>query len=165
MATFRITRHFNAPRDIVWKAWTNPEWVSQWFGPKGFTCKVLRMELRPSGMTHSYLKSPEGAEMWGKFIYREVTVPTHLSWIHSFSDAQGNTARHPMHATWPLELLANLDFAEENGGTRLTLTWDAHNATAEEQATFDGGMESMTMGWTGTFDQLDTFCIARRAAA
>lgn len=161
---FTITRSFNATRDAMWKAWTTPEQMAQWFGPKGFTCHVPKLDLRPGGITHSYLRAPDGTEMWGKFVYREITPPSHLAWTHSFADADGSVTRHPFSPTWPLELSTTIDFAEKDGKTTITLTWTPHNATDEEIKTFAGGMDSMQQGWTGTFDQLEEFLQQAKAA-
>ena len=66
--------------------------------------------------------------------------------------------RHPMSATWPLELLSVFTFEEQSGGkTRFTIRWSTHNATAEEQKTFDAGHASMTQGWGGTMEQLEAY--------
>lgn len=155
--TFTINRTFDAPRDVMWQAWTDPARFSKWFGPKGFTCRIEKYELRAGGVVHSYLRSPDGAEMWGKFVYREVTPPSRLVWVHSFADAQGNTARHPMHESWPLELLANIVFEEQGNKTKLTLSWVPLNATETEVKTFEDNMASMQQGWGGTFDQLAAY--------
>ena len=161
---FTITHPVNAPRDFVWQAWTNPALIAQWFGPKGFTCKVLACDVRPGGSTHSYLKSPDGHEMWGKFVYRDVTAPSHLSWVHSFADAKGNVARHPFSPNWPLTLFTTIALSEEKGKTLLTLTWEPLNATETERHTFAEAMDGMKQGWGGTFDQLDAFCAEQAAA-
>ena len=62
-----------------------------------------------------------------------------------------------MSPSWPLEMLATVTFAEEAGKTKLTLRWAPINPTAEERKTFNAGRESMKMGWTGTFEQLDAY--------
>lgn len=151
---FVISREFDAPRKLVWKAWTEPERLQQWFGPKGFVGRTLKLDLRPGGILHSYLRSPDGMEMWGRWIFREVTVPERLVWIHSFSNRDGGIARHPLSPTWPLELLTETTFVERGGKTIVTLKWTPHNATEEEIKTFNAAHEGMTHGWGGTFEQL-----------
>lgn len=154
---FRITRTFNAPRDVVWKAWTTPELFAKWFGPKGFSSTVKTMDFRPGGILHTCLKSPDGMEMWGKFVYREITPPSRLVWEHSFSDAAGNITRHPGHATWPLTLITTVMLEDAGEKTNLTLTWVPFNATDLETRTFAEGIPGMNQGWGGTFDQLTSF--------
>jgi uncharacterized protein YndB with AHSA1/START domain len=157
---FVITREFNAPRLLVWKAWTEPEHLKRWFGPKGFTMPNCSLDLRPGGVFHYCMRSPDGREMWGKWTFREIIVPEKLVLVASFSDAQGGVTRHPMKADWPLEMLSCTTFTEKSGKTTLTIEWSALNATDIERKTFDEGHDSMHMGWTGTLDQLDAYLAA-----
>ena len=157
-ADFVLSRVFDAPRDLVWKAFTEPDRMKQWWGPKGFSVIHGEMDLRPGGSYHYGMMSPTGQPMWGKFRYREVVAPQRMVLINSFSDEAGGITRHPMSPTWPLEMLSTFTFDEEPGGkTRVTIRWQAYNATAEEQATFDAGHDSMRGGWGGTFDQLAAY--------
>jgi uncharacterized protein YndB with AHSA1/START domain len=161
---FVITRVLDAPRELVWKAWTEPERMAQWWGPKGFTMLTNKLELRPGGIYHYCMRSPEGFAMWGKFVYRETIAPEKIVFINSFSDEKGNITRHPMSATWPLEVLNTLTFSEHEalptgqaGKTTITLRGGPINATEEERKTFEAGYASMQQGFKGTFDQLDKF--------
>jgi len=155
---FVISRVFDAPRDLVWKAFTEPERMKQWWGPKGFKVVAAKMDLRPGGSYHYGMKSPDGMTMWGKFIYREVVPNERLVLINSFSDEVGGITRHPMSPTWPLELLSVFTFEDAPGGkTRFTIRWSAHNASTEEQKTFDTSHDSMNQGWGGTLDQLAAY--------
>jgi uncharacterized protein YndB with AHSA1/START domain len=151
---FVISRTFDAPRDVVWRAWTRREALMQWFGPQGFTMTTAKLDLRPGGTFHYRLQSPDGHEMWGLFAYREVVPPERIVWVNSFSDESGGVARHAMHTEWPLEMLTTATFVERDGKTTVTVRSEALNATASERATFDANHESMRMGWTGTLDQL-----------
>lgn len=155
-----LTRVFDAPRDLVWKAWTDPEHLRKWFGPKGFTMPTCSMDLRPGGVFHYGMKSPDGHEMWGKWIFQEIMPPARLVVVVSFSDAEGGVTRHPMSATWPLETLSTSTFTERAGKTTLTLRWAAHHATAVERKTFDSAHDSMTQGWGGTMAQLEAYLAA-----
>ena len=155
---FVITRIFDAPRDLVWKAFTDPQHMKQWWGPKGFTVIASKMDLRPGGTYHYGMKAPDGSAMWGKFVYREVVAPERMVFINSFSDEAGGITRHPMAPTWPLEMLSTFTFEEAPGGkTKLTIRWSPHNATDEERKTFDAGHASMTQGWGGTMEQLAAY--------
>lgn len=154
---FTISRHFDAPRDRIWAAWTNVEQLQQWFGPKGWNNGLLAFDFRPGGEWRGRMETPDGAVMFSKFVFREIEAPSHLSWIHGFADEDGNRARAPFAPQFPLELLTNVRFAEEGKGTRVDLSWEPIDATREEQDFFASMMESMTGGWTGSFDQLDAF--------
>ena len=128
---FVISCVFDAPRDLVWKCFTEPERMKQWWGPKGFTVIASKMDLRPGGIYHYGMKAPNGSPIWGKFVYREIVPPERLVFVNSFSDEQGGTTRHPGHERWPLEMLSTFTFEELPGGkTKFTVRWVTHNASA-----------------------------------
>jgi uncharacterized protein YndB with AHSA1/START domain len=154
---FVISREFDAPRDLVFKAWTEPKRLAQWWGPKGFKLKVANVDLRPGGMFLYGMTAPDGNEMWGKFIYREITPPERMVFIVSFSDENGGTTRHPMSPTWPLQMLNVVTLTDHGEKTTLTLRSSAYEATQEERDTFRAGRSSMQGGFTGTFDQLTAY--------
>ncbi|MDB5372581.1 MAG: activator of ATPase [Belnapia sp.] len=157
---FTMTRLFQAPRPLVWRAWTDPVLLARWFGPKGVASSVLRHELRPGGMLHIAMRSPDGQVMWGRFIYRTVEAPSRLVWLHGFGDAAGNLARAPFSPGWPLQMLTTVRFEEAGDATRMTLTLVPHEATAEECAVFAANLQSMHQGWSGSFEQLDAVLAA-----
>jgi uncharacterized protein YndB with AHSA1/START domain len=116
------------------------------------------LDLRVGGIYHYGMKTPDGATMWGKFVYREIAPPQRLVFVNSFSDENGGITRHPGSATWPLQLLSTFTFEALPGGkTKFTVTWRTLDATAEEQNTFDTMHDSMQQGWSGTMDQLDAY--------
>lgn len=154
---FVITREFDAPRDLVWRAHTEVERLKVWWGPKGFTMLTARLDLRPGGMFHYGMKSADGHVMWGKFIYREIVPQERLVFVVSFSDEKGGTTRHFLSPTWPLEVLNNLTLSERGGKTTLTLRGGPINASAEERKTFHDGFASMRQGFKGTLDQLEEY--------
>lgn len=152
-----ITREFNAPRDVVWKSWTDPEHLKIWWGPKAFKMLVCNVDLRPGGLFHYCMQSPQGGEMWGKFVYREIAEPERLVFVNSFSDKDGGTTRNPWMPTWPLEVLNKLTLTEKETRTILSLRGSPINATDEELKAFAAGAESMQKGFAGTFAQLDEY--------
>lgn len=155
---FVISRVFNAPRELLWKCFTQPDRMKQWWGPKGSTIVASKMDLRVGGTYLGAMRDPSGRVMWAKFVYREIVPPERLTWLHSFSDENGGLTRHPLSPTWPLELLTVVTFEELSGGkTKLTLRWSPHNASAEEKKTFDQARDSMKQGWGGTFEQLTAY--------
>jgi uncharacterized protein YndB with AHSA1/START domain len=159
---FVISREFDAPRELVWKAWTERERIMQWFGPKGFTMPVAKLDFRPGGTLHYCLRAPDGTELWGRFVYREIVVPERIVHVNSFSDENGGLGRHPFSEEWPLEMLTTTTFVEREGRTTVTVRWVPINETEVERRTFDGGRQSMKMGWTGTFEQLEAYLAKAR---
>lgn len=152
---FVISRTFNAPLDRVWKAWTEPEQMAQWWGPKGFKADAKSLDLEPGGTFHYLLQSPQGQEMWGRMLFREIVPKEKLVFINSFSDPQGGVTRHPMAPEWPLLMHTTISFTEENGKTTVTVEWEPYEASELECETFDKGRDSMQAGWTGTFEKLE----------
>ncbi len=154
VAPFVTSRVFDAPRSRVWKAWTDAEQLKQWWGPKGFVVTRLELDLRPGGSMHYGMRSPDGKEVWGKFVYREIRAPERLVFLNSFSDAKGGVTRHPWNPNWPLQTLSTIELEEEGGKTRVKVTWLPIESSSEvEFKTFDENRDSMKQGWGGTMEQ------------
>jgi uncharacterized protein YndB with AHSA1/START domain len=151
---FVISRVFDAPRDVVWKAHSELEGLKQWWGPKGFTWVSGTLDFRPGGMFHYLLRSSNGQEMWGRFIYREIVKPERIVSVSSFSNPKGGVTRHFLSPEWPAEMLNTTTFTEQGGKTTLNINFVAINATAHERKIFEDGFKSMEGGFTGTLDQL-----------
>jgi len=154
---FVISRTFDAPRDLVFRVWTDPDHLKHWFSPKGFTVIHANMDLRPGGVYHYGLRMPDGKEMWGKWVFREIVAPERIVVVQSFSDPAGGFTRHPFAPDWPLETLATKTFVERGGRTTFTLRWAPWNATEAERRTFEAGRPGMQQGWGGTFEQLESY--------
>jgi uncharacterized protein YndB with AHSA1/START domain len=153
---FVITRTLNAPRDVVWKAWTESRHMERW-GPKGVTLHQARLDLRPGGVFHYCMKTPDGREMWGRWVIWDIDRPRRLVFVNSFSDKAGGITRHPTSPDWPAEVLSTIMFAEQAGRTLLIVEWLPLNPSEVERRTFDQGHASMQNGWTGTLDRLSDY--------
>lgn len=157
MTEFVLTRLFDAPRDLVWRAFTEIEHLRQWWGPPGLTLRVVSFDPRPGGMFHYAMATPDGHEMFGRWVFRELSAPERLSFVVAFTDAQANPVRHPMSPTWPLEMLGTATFTEQDGKTLLTNVAVPVNASDIEQKTFEAGFEGMRQGFGGTWNQLAAY--------
>jgi uncharacterized protein YndB with AHSA1/START domain len=151
---FEIARVFDAPRDRVWQAWTEPERMQQWFASPGMKSVLSKMDLRPGGMYHYCLRGPDGTEFWGRWIIREVKKPERLVFVLSFSDEKGGITAHPMSPTWPRQMLSTVTFDEVGKKTRVTVSWLPLEASELETKTFEDGRPGMGAGWGGTLDNL-----------
>ncbi len=137
---FVISRVFDAPRELVFKAFTEPEHMKNWWGPKGFKVIAQSMDLRPGGMYHYGLQAPDGNTMWGRFIYREIAAPERIVFVSSFSDEKGGVTRHPMSPDWPIEMLSTFLFEDlGDDRTKFTVIWAPINETDKERETFEKG--------------------------
>ena len=85
-----ITRIFDAPREIVWKAWTDPQYVMQWWGPKGFTSPACKMDFREGGKFLCCMRTPDGQEFWNGGEYHEIVPHEKIVSSMYFSDSNGN---------------------------------------------------------------------------
>jgi uncharacterized protein YndB with AHSA1/START domain len=135
-----ITRVFNAPPRLVFKAWTKPEHVIRWWGPKDFTLPFCEMDFRPGGEYRFCMRSPEGTDHWVWGIYREILEPERLAFTWTREDAVGR----PINRT-----LVTLTFVEHEGKTQFTL----HQAifdTVEDRNDHRGG-------WSECLDRLGSY--------
>ena len=144
-----ITRIFEAPRALVWKAWTDPESCKRWWGPKNFTTPVCKIDLRVGGTYLNCMRSAEGQDYWSTGVYRKIEPPSLLVCTDSFADEQGNVvpaSHYGMSGEWPLELLVTVMLEEEDAMTRLILRHVGIPA---------GEMSQMCeAGWNESFDKL-----------
>ena len=147
-----LERIFNAPRELVFKAWSDPEQVTKWWGPAHFTAPVIKMDFRVGGKYHFCMHSPDGQDFWSTGVYKEIVAPERIVCTDSFADPEGNIvsgAYYGMDAdAMPLELLVTLTFEQlPDGKTKMTLR---HEGVAP------GEMAEMTKaGWSTSFDKLD----------
>jgi uncharacterized protein YndB with AHSA1/START domain len=155
---FVISRVFDAPREMVWKAFTDADQLKEWWGPEGFTVIAASLDFQPGGRFHYGMHSSNGTRIWGLFRYREIVPPERIVFINSFSDESGGVSRHPGHELWPLEMMTTFTFEQlPDGRTRFTTRWQPLNASEPERRTFADNHDSMRRGWTGTLDKLTQF--------
>jgi uncharacterized protein YndB with AHSA1/START domain len=144
-----ITRIFDAPRELVWKAWTEPGHLMRWWGPKGYTSPVCEIDLKVGGKYLYCMRSPEGKEFWSTGVYQEIVPPERLVMTDSFADKDGNVvpaSHYGMGDDFPLELQITLTFEEQDGKTKMTLRHVGFPA---------GQMKEMAgAGWNESFDKL-----------
>lgn len=162
-----LERAFDAPRKLVWQAWTEPERLAQWWGPKGASIRVAKHELRPGGVFHYAMQFQPGHDMWGRFVYRDVVAPERLVFISSFSDAAGGIAKPPfpqLGDDWPLEVMNTLTLTEQGGKTMLRLRGGPFNGTEAQRKAFARMTDSMQQGWAGTFEKLKQHLAASQGA-
>jgi len=147
-----ITRILNAPPELVFKEWTEPERLKLWWGPKGFTMPHCNIDLRPGGTFHYCMRSPEGRDFWGKSTFREISEPQLLVLTDSFADEKGNivpATYYGMSQDWPRETLITLAFtAEKEGKTRLILRHILTAVPATER-------DMCKQGWNESLDKLE----------
>lgn len=145
LPTYVLERDFEAPRELVWKAWTDPALLPRWYGPRVETV-VHRLEVKPGGLWLNEMRW-DGQSSYQRVEYSEVTPPERLVWLHSTSDADWNIAPNPMMPDWPRTLLTTVTFAEDGGRTHLRLTWQPHEASEAEIACFAGALAGLDKGW------------------
>jgi uncharacterized protein YndB with AHSA1/START domain len=136
-----ITRVLDAPRDLVYKAWTEPEHLERWQNaPQGFTVTSHQVDLWTGGAYRLCLRSPEGLEHWLEGVYREVSAPERLVFTHAWLDAQGKPGR---------ETLVEIVFVARGDKTELTLRQTGFQSVESR----DGHRE----GWTSSLDRFSGY--------
>ena len=139
--TITVSRVYAAPRERVFRAFTEPEHLARWWGPEGWQIETHAHELAPGGVWHYVLRGPEGMESWSKATYREVTPPARLVYSDTFSDAAGN-AVEGMPA-----MVITIEFAERDGQTTVTSTSQFASEEALRQVVEMGVAEGITETW------------------
>jgi uncharacterized protein YndB with AHSA1/START domain len=136
-----ITRVFNAPCAMVFKAWTDPKQIAQWWGPKGFTNPVCEFDARVGGAIRVHMRAPDGNvyPMGGEV--REIVPPERLVFTNNALDADGNPIIHGF---------TTVTFAEEGGKTKMTL----HTRGTAMTDVAAGYLKGMEAGWTMSIDKL-----------
>jgi uncharacterized protein YndB with AHSA1/START domain len=145
-----ISRIINAPRKLVFRAWTDPEHFMRWWGPKGYTVPFCKIDPRPGGRIRFCMRSPEGHDIWNGGVFQEVVAPERLVSTDYFTDEQGNPVpptRYGMGADFPAEAVITVTFEEhETGQTKLTLRQTLPASVAQQSAA--------QQGWSESFDRL-----------
>jgi uncharacterized protein YndB with AHSA1/START domain len=140
-----LTRVFDAPRDLVFQAWTEPERLMHWWAPQGCTTPFCTVDLRPGGRFHYCMRLPDGRDIWGIGAYREIVVPERIVYIDTFADADGNPvapAHYGMSLGHPAETVVTVTFVAQEGKTKVTLR-HAIPASVEERAATEQGWSDM----------------------
>lgn len=145
LPTYVLERVFDAPRELVWKTWTDPKLVPRWYGP-GVKSIVHRHELKPGGLWLHEMQWSSNSK-YERIEFTEVTQPQRLVWLQSAADADWNVASSPMMPNWPRVLLTTVTFEEAGSQTKLRLTWVPHQATPAEIACFASAMAGVDKGW------------------
>ena len=135
-----ISRAFDAPRSLVFEAWTDPARLVRWWGPRGFKTPSCKMDVREGGAFRICMRSPEGTDHWVRGIFREVAKPERLAFTWAWEDENGQ----PKHET-----VVQVDFTEESGKTRLRMR---HGAFESADA-----RDRHESGWSSSLDCLDEY--------
>ncbi|MEM8689105.1 MAG: SRPBCC domain-containing protein, partial [Pseudomonadota bacterium] len=103
LPTYVLEREFDAPAELVWRTWTEPDLLSRWYGPRVETV-VHKLDVTPGGLWLNEMKW-DGNSNYQRVEYTEVNPPEKLVWLHSMADADWNVVANPMMPDWPLVLL------------------------------------------------------------
>ena len=139
--TVTLTRAFDAPRELVWRAWTDPKHMAQWFGPRGFTSSVPELDVRVRGALRIVMHGPDGNDYPMKGVFSDVVAPERLVFSNVAVDKDGNHL---------LEGETTVILEEQNGKTKLTLHTYARGLVPIAPQMLAG----MEAGWSQSFDKL-----------
>lgn len=160
---FVINQTFDAPLNLMFEVWTDPEHLSHWAGPTGSKIDYLRAEIKPGGSAFYFMTGDGDTKMYGKANYLEVVKPHRLIYNQIFCDENEKITRHPMAPTWPEALKTTVSFESEGADrTRVNLKWEvAGEATSIERETFNQAKAGMSQGWSGSFDRLEEYLVSK----
>ena len=144
-----ITRVFDAPRELVWKVWTEAEHVSQWWGPLGFTTRVTELDLRPGGRWRYVMIGPDGTEYPSKGVFREVIPLERIVTSNEFDEGFA----HPVATDLPSGIVVICLFEDLVGKTKLTLRI-MHPSAEDRRKHEDMGV---VPGWNSSLDCLEEY--------
>ncbi len=138
---FVVERHFTAPRTLMFQVFTQPEHLKRWWAPQPYTIPVCTIDLRPGGIWHYCLRSPEGQEQWARNVYREIVSPEKLVYTSTFADEHANPIEGmPEHLTTVI-------FTEEAGKTQVSARVQFASAAALKVAVDMGILQGMSVTW------------------
>jgi uncharacterized protein YndB with AHSA1/START domain len=136
-----VTRVFDAPRELVWKAWTDPKYIMQWWGPKGFTAPVCEMDFRVGGKLLCCMRTPDGQEFWNAVEYYEIVPHEKIVSLMYFSDSKENKVDPAEHeaidGAYDVTLFEDLG----DGRTKLTFIGNEHMESAKDSEQLEGWNE------------------------
>ncbi|MCH7834472.1 MAG: SRPBCC domain-containing protein [Proteobacteria bacterium] len=157
-----LARVFDAPREMVWRAWTDPEILHRWYGPNIETI-IHEFELKPGGAWLNEMKMG-GNSHFSKMVFQEVTQPEKLVWHHfSSTDSDWNNIANPMMADWPRVLLTTVLFEDMGDKTNVRLSQVPLEATDAEIGCFAGAMANMDKGWGAGYAIMDELFVELQA--
>jgi uncharacterized protein YndB with AHSA1/START domain len=137
-----LTRFFDAPREVVFQAWTEPQHLVHWWGPKGFTNPVCEGDIRPGGSLRIVMRGPNGVEYPMTAVFRKIVEPERLVFLsQAYKDAQGR---------YQLEVLVTVVFSDQDGKTRMDFRAQVITATPAAA----GPLAGMETGWSQSLDRL-----------
>ncbi len=142
-----ITRTFDAPRELVWKAWTEAEHIAKWYGPRGFTTRVEEHDFRPGGRFRYVMIGPDGAEYPSVGVFREITPMERFVSTDEF----GEDFKHPDFPDLPRGIVVTFTFEEVEGGTRVSI----HMAHPTEEDRSKHEKMGVVAGWSSSLDCLE----------
>jgi len=154
---FFITRSFDAGIERMYGMWTDPEHLARWLPPAGATMRFVRTDVRVGGTSFYEMTAANGQTIRGLVRYLTLDAPGLIAYTQQFCDEQQRVIRPPFFKDWPPTMLTTVELtAEGPERTRVTVRWEPQDATAADIAEFVKQRGGMTMGWTGSFDKLET---------
>lgn len=154
MTEYVIEREFDAPRAMVWRAFSDPQLLAHWYGP-GVETIIHEFDLRPGGVWRNEMKWGPKSDL-SQMSFTDVVEGERIVWNHSSTDADWNVVSNPMMPNWPRVLLTTVTFSDKGAGTVVRLTQVPIDATPEEDACFAQMMGGMSKGWGAGFDIIDS---------
>lgn len=147
-----LSRVYDAPRELVFEMFKNPEHLAKWWGPTTWPATIKSFDFQPGGVWHYYMTGPDGTQAWGKGTFEEIDEPNNFSYMDAFSDEEGNT-----NAELP-QGKVTVNFEENDSKTTLTMITEYQSADEVKKLVEMGMVE----GVKDTWDQLERLLAEQR---
>jgi uncharacterized protein YndB with AHSA1/START domain len=162
IAIYELERIFNAPRRLVWRAFTESELLSRWYGP-GVETIIHKLTVEVGGLWLDEMRMGEKSH-FERIEYIEVVPQERLVWLQSVTDGNWQSISNPMMPDWPSVMKAVVRFEDLGEQTKLHFTWVPHEATEAEMACFANAIEGLGKGWNAGMDAIEVILEELQAA-
>ncbi len=159
---FHFQYEFNAPKKLVFNAFSNADALNEWWGPVETNNSVITLDFRPGGIFHFKMESGDHVS-YGRFLFKTIQPYDLLEFTNAFADEKANIVKAPFDISIPMEIFYSLRFTEHAGKTTISMTGTPVNASAEEIAGFLSINSGMEKGFGATFNELSKYLSKKRS--
>lgn len=152
---YQYEKIINAPKDKVWEAFADGDIIQQWYGPQSCVLIHKSFDFSNDGHYLHAMQMPNGGDMWNIWQFQHIVPKDSFSFLMAMCDENGeNISRPSWNPSWPIYLLVKIVIENDNDNSKIILSCQAYDATAEEEKTFQENAAMMEMGWASSFEKL-----------
>jgi uncharacterized protein YndB with AHSA1/START domain len=150
-----INKTFESKVENVWSCWRQKESIDSWFGPGGVKISWSNLD---KDFFHYGITLPDSSMLYCKWNFIEIIENKSLTYTFNFTDKSGlEITRHPFYPSWPMHIYTKISFHDNNDSCKVTIEMYPHEASSDEQKTWEENCENVLQGWTLTLNQLNKY--------